>query len=485
MKKKYSFVMLLMLIAAITLANAQAKKVSYTFYDLTSARLNATYTDSESNSIKFSTNEPSPLLLGGSLVYTRELFNPLECWGGTTPNAQYSWARFTAAIDLLNLANTPYILIDLVSPTNSVIGFEIGAKGSALGSSLVTVAFSGTTNDKRDNYSGGIGLSVGANLCLSSASISSSYVSIPKGTRYIRVSADPLIGGLNINLSALLNPLQIYSFRFYVEDYLKINSSNPTNNSENILPATPIKITYDRTIKINNAAGITLNDQPVSSSDLSINGNILTINHPPFDSSSSISLDISTDAIKGTDDAVLESSVSTTFQISPPLITVPANIQFTTKNNTPITSPLQLVGNSLLESLDLTNAIFSISGDNSAMFTLETVNIATFIANLQAGLANLNITYHPTDGRITHNAALLVTVTTNTGIPISVSLPLVGQVSSVVSIDPTEFSKIIASETYYNLSGVKVTKTDKSKLYIKQTTYTDGTIKVEKVYIDK
>lgn len=484
MKKKYSFVMLLMLIAAITLANAQAKKVSHTLYDLTSARLNATYTDSESNSIKFSTNEPITLL-GGNLVYTRELFNPLECWNGTAPNSRYTWAYFSPALNILNLANVPYILIDLGSPTSSVIGFEIGAKGSALGSSLITVAFSNTTNDSKDNYGGGIGLSVGANLCLSSASISSSYVSIPKGTRYIRVSADPLIGGLNINLSALINPLQIYSFRFYVEDYLKINSSNPTNNSENILPATPIKITYDRTIKINNAAGITLNDQPVSSSDLSINGNILTINHPPFDSSSSISLDISTDAIKGTDDAVLESSVSTTFQISPPLITVPANIQFTTKNNTPITSPLQLVGNSLLESLDLTNAIFSISGDNSAMFTLETVNIATFIANLQAGLANLNITYHPTDGSITHNAALLVTVTTNTGIPISVSLPLVGQVSSVVSIDPTEFNKIIVSETYYNLSGVKVTKTDKSKLYIKQTTYTDGTIKVEKVYIDK
>lgn len=489
MRKKYSFLVLILLMVSISSAYSQAKKVSFTLHDLTNERLNESYADSEGNSIAFSTHSPGIILVDGELVHTRSLLqlNPLECWGeNSVPSGRYTWAKFTLGT-LFETTKAPYILIDLGEETNSVVGFEMAAKGSGVLSSVISsigISFSATL-DLRQNYGLGLSLSVGGGACSNSAN---SYISIPTGTRYIRISSDPLLAGLNLNLSALLNPLEIYAFRFYANDPLNLTAISPANDSENVWYASPITLTFDRAITVYDMDEISLNGESIlTAGGLSVSGNTLTITHPPFTPDTEVSLTIGALGVRGIfDQALLEKDTTITFTTLPPLLEVVSNtLQFTTAKNIARTVSLDLTAHSYLSSLSLSNATAVLTGTNLNVFTVEPFDKAQFISNLLlSGEASLDITYMPTDDG-PHEASLLLTLLTDQNVPISLAVTLEGEVSSVVSIEDEEATKVIADESYYTIWGAQVANPEDLSLYIKKTRYTDGSVKIEKVYFQK
>lgn len=154
MTKLYTLVCLL----AITISAfaAREKAVTFTLYDLTHEALNASYTDSEGNSIKIETHEPT-YNSDPTFLYRATVDNPLVCIGQSPQNAPIN-AKYTTAIlngnARASTALSPSILIT-VAGDNEIKEIELLGSASSGGTptteSELICAFS-STNLRDDSF---------------------------------------------------------------------------------------------------------------------------------------------------------------------------------------------------------------------------------------------------------------------------------------------------------------------------------------------
>lgn len=131
---------------------------SLTIYDLTKEKMNNTYSDSQTNTIKIKTNEPT--IGNGKFTYFSDIENPLECAGETTEGLEDPTNSMYTRFILKGAGNTkpnrsPYFILDFDTPTTGIK--EIQLMGKAAGSNEkgyeeLLYAFSTVSNPSLNDF---------------------------------------------------------------------------------------------------------------------------------------------------------------------------------------------------------------------------------------------------------------------------------------------------------------------------------------------
>lgn len=232
--KKFYFTLTALFFTSVSFTNLFAADIvtSLTLFDLTQERMNNTYTDSEGNTIKFSTNEPDAT----SFRYLSDLNNPLECAGEAVPSQSPINALYTKIVlkgsTGSSVALSPSFLIELGDNSTVTEIKLMGVGGAATGGAELIYAYSSTGSDYSDFDSDEQWpLEFRNNQCNYDKGDLTNIV-VPAGTKYIiGVSTQSFVG----NNIAVSSPFVIHAFRFLAEKNTSVGIEDQENDKENKL----------------------------------------------------------------------------------------------------------------------------------------------------------------------------------------------------------------------------------------------------------
>lgn len=294
---------------------------------------------------------------------------------------------------------------------------------------------------------------------------------------------------LNITVIGLIGsyPISVPLTGNSVPNYLQVVSMSPADGATNVLPATPIKIVYNRSITSIDVNGITLNGLNIPTSSVNISGSTLTITPSGFSDNSLITISVHKDVVKDPQGLGLQNDISLSFRTTPQLLFSEGEpISFIVSPNSYITESIPLTVDPILgNNFNIVGASAEITGTDASMFSVSPINQSSFINSLLSDKASVDVTY--TSNTIaTHSASLKVTLVTDNNIPITKVIALAGITSISTSVlNESASEKVVEKTTYYTLLGTKVDSPEITGLYIKEIRYTDGTRISQKVSIRK
>jgi len=246
MRRFYIFtVLFIYLLSFTTTIAAQGSSEiveSLTLYDLTHDKMNASYTDSQGNTISVRTNEPSSGITYGRFVYYADLDNPLSCSGESTagldqPVNAEGYSRFLLmGKGNATVARSPYFILDFGSSATGIR--EIQIMGTAAGAvendyEELLYAFSPVTNpaikdfeDLPDDYSPLI-------FKVGQCNYDNLRIKLPEGTAsVIFISTDGPVGGWETG-SVYSNPAEFHAIRLFSQK--KNTTAIPENETDAFL----------------------------------------------------------------------------------------------------------------------------------------------------------------------------------------------------------------------------------------------------------
>ena len=219
MKKIY---LLVMAIAAANYCIAADIITSFTHFDLTQERMNATYYDSQNEKITFSTNQPSQ----ESFYFLNDVDNPLVCANEPAPSTPPVNGRYTKiGLKGINTStspeNSPYFIIGLEQESAikeiKLMGFGGGANPNSGSEILYAFSKTGTNEadfflpDSEDPFDETGHMYLKNQTC----NYDDAKITIPEGTRYIKCIVTYQYFQWSISLST---PTLIQAIRFFAEE---------------------------------------------------------------------------------------------------------------------------------------------------------------------------------------------------------------------------------------------------------------------------
>lgn len=232
--KKFYFTLTALFFTSVSFTNLFAADIvtSLTLFDLTQERMNNTYTDSEGNTIKFSTHQPDAT----SFRYLSDLDNPLECAGEAVPSQSPINALYTKIVlkgsTGSGLALSPSFLIELGDNSTVTEIKLMGVGGAATGGAELMYALSTTGSDYGDFYVPDYPLYFTNNKCNYNDG-QNTDIQVPSGTKYILgIATDADLDGMQMSVTS---PFVIHAFRFLAEKNTPVGIEDQENDKENKL----------------------------------------------------------------------------------------------------------------------------------------------------------------------------------------------------------------------------------------------------------
>ncbi len=243
-----------------------------------------------------------------------------------------------------------------------------------------------------------------------------------------------------------------------------VGSSIPANNALGVAINTPISVTYNEPVFVQNASLITINGATASSS---VSGNTLTINPGALVYGTTYQVVVGAGAVRDASNNLTTSSYSFSFTTktsgNPGLNPSSQSVSFSTKVSQSETKTVNVKGSNILVLNTLSSFDAVISGPNANQFTVTppSGSLGSLLNSLLGGGYDLAVTYHPTVAG-THTAKILVqgtflgiaqtveTEITLTGVAtnLDTSAPVV--VATVPSANATDISLSTPVSVTYN-----------------------------------
>lgn len=253
MKQLYAFVLASLFVGNVVAGEGDIVR-SLTMYNLTTEKLNESYTDSQNNQIIFTTHEPTNTVSGSewkTMIYSESsALAPLECIGETiSETAPYDVVTLRGRSNF-SVAQSPYILIELPAKHNIVDVEVLGrAAGGAAGAKAQLICAFSTSGTKDSDF--GVDpsnwdpdLSYTQDACPER-----SKQALLDGTKYIKLISNKSYAGVAIGFDA--NPM-IFAINLYAKD-------TGTGIGEEDATALDIQL-YGRNLQLNELADVVIYD---------------------------------------------------------------------------------------------------------------------------------------------------------------------------------------------------------------------------------